>query len=64
MMKFARDQFGVTRFSSSHVEQNRASGRVMEKCGLRFARYGRFQKLDGSGAARSMEYEGTVEAFP
>ena len=64
MMKFAHDQFGVIRFSSSHVEQNRASGRVMEKCGLHFARYGRFQKLDGSGEARSMEYEGTVESFP
>lgn len=61
MMRFAYEYFGITRFSSSHVEQNKASGHVMEKCGLHFVKYGQFQKLDGSCKMRSMEYEGEVE---
>lgn len=61
MMKFAYEHFGIKRFSSSHVEQNKASGHVMEKCGLRFVKYGQFQKLDGSCKMRSMEYEGEVD---
>lgn len=57
MIKYAHDEFGATQFISSHAEPNRASGRVMEKCGLKFVRYGEFQKLDGSSGMRSMEYE-------
>ena len=57
MITFAHEQFGVKAFSSSHVEQNKASGRVMEKCGLQFVKYGKFQKLDGTCKMRSMEYE-------
>ena len=56
-MKFANEHFDVVKFSSSHVEQNTASGHVMEKCGLHFTKYGQFQKLDGSNKMRSMEYE-------
>lgn len=58
MMSFANEYFGVSKFSSSHVEQNKASGHVMEKCGLHFVKYGQFQKLDGTCKMRSMEYEG------
>lgn len=57
MIKFANDQFGVMKFSSSHAEPNKASGRVMEKCGLHFVKYGEFKKLDGTSKMRSMEYE-------
>ena len=32
----------------------------MEKCGLRFVKYGEFQKLDGTCRMRSMEYEATL----
>ena len=63
MMKFANEHFDVVKFSSSHVEQNKASGHVMEKCGLHFAKYGQFQKLDGSNKMRSMEYEGEIKNF-
>ena len=63
MMKFANEHFAVIKFSSSHVEQNKASGRVMEKCGLHFTNYGQFQKLDGSNKMRSMEYEGIINNF-
>lgn len=58
MMNFAFEMFGINKFSSSHVEQNKASGHVMEKCGLQFVKYGQFQKLDGTCKMRSMEYEG------
>ena len=63
MMKFANEHFAVIKFSSSHVEQNKASGHVMEKCGLHFTNYGQFQKLDGSNKMRSMEYEGIINNF-
>ena len=63
MMKFANEHFDVVKFSSSHVEQNKASGHVMEKCGLHFVKYGEFQKLDGSNKMRSMEYEGEIDSF-
>lgn len=58
MIEFAHNKFGINKFSSSHVEQNKASGRVMEKCGLHFVKYGEFQKLDGTCKSRSKEYEG------
>ena len=61
MIRFAQKEFGITKFASSHVEQNRASGHVMEKCGLHFVRYGQFQKLDGTCKMRSMEYEGELD---
>lgn len=60
MIDFAKTTFGATRFRSSHVEPNLASGHVMEKCGLRFVGYGEFEKLDGSCKMRSMEYEGIL----
>ena len=61
MIRFAHKTFGITHFSSSHVDVNKASGHVMEKCGLHFVRYGQFEKLDGSCRMRSMEYEGIFE---
>ena len=61
MIAFAREEFGATQFAASHVEANRASGRVMEKCGLHFVRYGPFEKMDGSSRARSKEYEGVID---
>ncbi len=60
MIKYAYDHFGARKFTSSHVEQNKASGRVMEKCGLHFVRYGVFKKLDGTCQMRSMIYEGEL----
>lgn len=57
MMDYVRREFGVTHFRASHAEPNLASGRVIEKCGLEFVRYGKWQKLDGSCKMRSMEYE-------
>ncbi|MFT3952481.1 MAG: GNAT family N-acetyltransferase [Oscillospiraceae bacterium] len=61
MMDYVHSQFGAQRFFASHAEPNTASGRVMEKCGLRFSGYGEFRKLDGSVVMRSKEYTGTWE---
>ena len=60
MIEFAKDKFGITHFASSHAEPNIASGHVMEKCGLHFAGYGEFEKIDGSCRMRTMEYEGIL----
>lgn len=57
MMDYVRREFGVTHFCASHAEPNLASGKVIEKCGLKFLQYGKWQKLDGSCKMRSMEYE-------
>lgn len=58
MINYAAENFGATKFTSSHCEPNLASGNVLKKCGLHFVGYGEFQKLDGSCKMRSMEYEG------
>lgn len=60
MIAFAHETFGATRFRATHVDVNRASGHVMEKCGLRFAGYVPFAKLDGSCPGRSKVYEGIL----
>ncbi len=36
MMDYVRREFGVTHFCASHAEPNLASGKVIEKCGLKF----------------------------
>ncbi len=60
MIDFAHKQLGACKFTAAHAEPNKASGRVMEKCGLHFVKYGEFQKLDGSCKMPSMIYEGTL----
>lgn len=58
MMNYVHENFGAENFTSSHAEPNIRSGRVMEKCGLHFVKYGELKKLDGSCKMRSMIYEG------
>lgn len=60
MIAFAHETFGATRFRATHVDVNTASGHVMEKCGLHFAGYVPFAKLDGSCPGRSRVYEGIL----
>ncbi len=57
MIQYVYDNFGARKFTSSHAEPNKASGRVMEKCGLHFVGYGEFKKLDGSSKMTTMVYE-------
>lgn len=60
MIAYVYEHFGARKFASSHAVENMASGRVMEKCGLHFVRYGEFWKLDGRQKLQSMEYEGEL----
>lgn len=60
MIDYAHENLGAADFSASHAEPNHASGKVIKKCGLKFIRYGIWQKLDGSCKMRSMEYEMTL----
>ena len=57
LVAYARDFLGAEKVYSNHCEPNKASGKVLLKCGMKFIGYGEFQKLDGSCRMRSMEYE-------
>ena len=48
MLRWAREQLGVCDFAAAHVVQNTASGRVIEKCGFQFDRFGHYSRFDGS----------------
>ncbi|MDP4091233.1 MAG: GNAT family N-acetyltransferase [Bacillota bacterium] len=48
MMKFAYDNFGARDFSATYAVDNPASGKVLEKCGLKFYKFGEYSKFDGS----------------
>lgn len=61
MIKYAAEIFGARKFCSSHAVENPASGRVMEKCGLKFEKYGTYSKIDGSAEFRSKIYTGSIE---
>lgn len=56
VMRFAYDELGVRKFCSDHAVDNPASGRVMEKCGLKFHHYGEYSKLDGSATFKAKFY--------
>lgn len=57
MMKFAYDNFGARDFSANHAVDNPASGKVMEKCGLKFFKYGEISKFDGSQTYKAKYYK-------
>lgn len=46
----------IKAIEASHAVNNPASGRVMEKLGMTFARYGEYKKLDGSENFKSKVY--------
>ena len=41
-----------------HAVENPASGRVIEKCGLKFCGFGSYKKQDGSREYRAKVYKG------
>ena len=53
MIKFAYEECGIRDFVSDHAVDNPASGRVMEKCGLVFDRYGEYSTFDGMQTFRA-----------
>ena len=48
---------GAERITAEHAVDNPASGRVMEKCGLHFVKYGEYTSFDGKRTYRSKVYE-------
>ena len=60
MIRFARDEKGAAAFVAGHAEDNPASGRVMEKCGLHFDHWGEYSSFDGQRTFRAKFYTGTA----
>lgn len=60
MIKYACE-CGARKFTAQHAVENPASGRVMEKCGLKFYGFGSYKKHDGSREYRSKVYRGLWE---
>ncbi len=48
IIAFAREELCARDFASEHAVDNPASGKVIEKCGLRFSHEGSYDKADGS----------------
>ena len=57
MIKYVYENFGARDFVSDHAVDNPASGRVMEKCGMKFSHYGEYTKLDGSQTFKAKFYK-------
>ena len=56
IIEFAYRKLGVKKICSDHAVDNPRSGKVMEKCGLKFDHYGEFTKLDGSQTFKAKFY--------
>lgn len=61
MIDFAYKKCGARDFISDHAVENPASGRVMEKCGLKFSNYGEYSKFDGSETFKAKFYKMHLE---
>lgn len=56
IISFAHTELGVNKICSDHAVDNPASGRVMEKCGLKFHHNGEYSKLDNSKTFKAKFY--------
>lgn len=56
IINYAHNVLGVHKICSDHAVDNPASGRVMEKCGLKFHHYGEYAKLDNSQTFKAKFY--------
>ena len=63
MIKFAYETFQARCFSASHASDNPASGRVMEKCGLKFDHFGEYSKFDGTQTFQAKFYKGYINTI-
>ena len=57
VIDFAHKSLGANKICGEHAEENPRSGRVMEKCGLKFFRFGEYSKLDGSRTFKARFYK-------
>lgn len=61
IIKYGHEKLGVKKFCSDHAVDNPASGRVMEKCGLKFHHYGEYSKTDNSVTFKAKFYTLEIE---
>lgn len=61
IIDFAYKKLGVKKICSCHAVDNPRSGKVMEKCGLKYNHYGKYMKLDGSKTFRVKYYKMELE---
>lgn len=56
VIRFAHNKLGVNKICSCHAVGNPRSGKVMEKCGLKFHHYGEYSKIDNSKTFKAKYY--------
>lgn len=56
IVEYAHEKLGVNKICSDHAVDNPASGRVMEKLGLKFHHFGEYSKLDNSETFKAKFY--------
>ncbi len=56
IIDFVHNTLGVNKICSGHAIDNSRSGKVMEKCGLKFHHYGEYSKIDGSETFKAKFY--------
>lgn len=61
MIKYAYDNLNARDFISEHAVDNPASGRVMEKCGMKFSHMGEYSKFDRSATFKAKFYKMHLE---
>ena len=61
IIDFVYKDLGITKICADHAVDNPASGRVMEKCGLKFDHYGEYTKIDGSKTFKAKYYKMELE---
>ncbi len=57
MIEYAHKVHGIKTFVSNHAVDNPASGRVMEKCGLKFDHYGEYKTFDSKQTFKAKFYK-------
>ena len=61
IIRFSHEVHGIKTFTASHAVDNPASGRVMEKCGLKFESFGEHSKSDGSATYKIKNYKMCID---
>lgn len=61
IMDFAHKKLGIKKFCADHAVDNPRSGKVLEKCGLKFDHYGEYSKFDGSQIFQAKYYKMELE---
>ena len=61
IVDYVHKELGVNRICSCHAVDNPRSGKVMEKCGLKFDHYDEITKYDNSVTFRAKAYTMEIE---